>query len=376
MRLFYDTLLHGWMRALKRFDKKRAGIEEFDPSAVKNILVVSSTAIGDTLLSTPAIRAVRKRYPEANIIAMFNRLNMDLFANNPYINGVIPYYGGYRNFRKTIEEMVRRSFDLAIIFHGNEPQATPLCYFSGAQFIFKLPNDSQFNFLLANREPVVKWKDLGHGIEARLKTAKLAGCEPDGLRMDLFLEDRDFIETRCFLENKGVSEKETLIGFQAGASTLSRQWFAPRFVELGKKVLEAYPDSRIILAGSPPEEGLCKQIAEGLGDRAVIAAGKLTLRQTAAMIKNLKVFVTGDTGPMHIAIALGTPIVALYAVADAKKTGPIYDLEKHTVIRKPRTCDPCVSKKCRYQKCMEAITPEEVFEAVKKPLGRFSASTL
>ena len=99
-----DGLLFLFTKFLKSLDMRQTDQEHLDPSSVKNILVVSSTAIGDTLLSTPAIRAVREKYPEAVITAHFNASNMELFKNNPHINGIIPYYGGYRKFLQTIRE--------------------------------------------------------------------------------------------------------------------------------------------------------------------------------------------------------------------------------------------------------------------------------
>jgi len=89
-----DVLLFLQLKFLKFFDGRQTDLKYFAPEAVKNILVVSSTAIGDTLLSTPAIRAVRERYPRAKIAAHFNIKNMELFENNPHIDEIIPYYGG------------------------------------------------------------------------------------------------------------------------------------------------------------------------------------------------------------------------------------------------------------------------------------------
>src|SRR3990167_915827 len=145
-----DVLLFLLLKLLKFFDGRQTDLKYFDPEAVKNILVVSSTAIGDTLLSTPAIRAVRERYPQAKIIAHFNKSNIEMFENNPHIDGVISYYGGYKRFFTTIRELRKHKFDLVLIFHGNEPQATPMAYFSGANFIVKLPNTSKYGFLLSN----------------------------------------------------------------------------------------------------------------------------------------------------------------------------------------------------------------------------------
>lgn len=360
MKLF-DSALYYYLKLLKKRDRRKTGLDHFDPESVSNILVVSSTAIGDTLLSTPAIRAVRKRYPGARIIALLNRKNMELFSNISGIDGVVPYYGGYRRLRATIDELSKYKFDLALILHGNEPQATPMCYLSGARFIIKLPNNSRFNFLLSNQRPIVEWEEMGHGIEGRLKVAELADCRADGFRMELPLDEADFKGADAFLKNNGALIGAPLFGFQPGASTLSRQWFPERFVELGRMLLEKHPSARIVLTGSASEAALCSKIAEGIGAKAINAAGKLPLKQAAALIKRLRFLVTGDTGPMHVAIALGTPVVALYAVSDPARTGPFYDREIHRVIKKERTCEPCVSKKCTYQRCMEAIGSEEVY---------------
>ncbi|MBI5238206.1 MAG: glycosyltransferase family 9 protein [Deltaproteobacteria bacterium] len=363
-----DLFLYISMRLLKALDMRKTDIRGFSPEAVKNILVVSSTAIGDTLLSTPAIRAVRERYPDAKITALLNKDNIELFRNNPRIDVIIPYHGGYRKFLRTIRELRKHKFDLALIFHGNEPQATAMCYLSGAGFIFKLPNTSSFNFLLSNREPLIGWDDLGHGIDVRLKTAALAGCRAHDLRMELFIEKNWEQGRERFFKDNGVCPSDILIGLQPGASTLSRQWFPERFIALGKR-LSAVPSAKLIITGSGSEKRLCSDIAQGIGKGASVSAGRLNLGETAALIKRLKVLVTGDTGPMHMAIALSTPVVALYAVADPARTGPLYDREIHTVIKKERTCDPCVGKKCEYQKCMEAITVDEVFTAVSSALS-------
>ncbi len=363
-----EVFLYAALRVEKLFDKRATDAASFSPEAARKILVVSSTALGDTLLSTPAIRAVRRRYPKALIIACLNKDNMELFSNNPYIDGAVAFHGGYKKFWATIKELKKFKFDLALILHGNEPQATPLCYLSGARFIFKLPNDSRYNFLLSNRTPVLGWKDLGHGIEARLKTAGLAGCKAIDPRMELFVHAELEESVDGFLKGEGINSSAPLIGFQPGASTVSRMWFADRFAELGRRLVKDIPGGRVVLTGSPAEKGLCDSIAKEIGEGAVSSAGRIGLKELPPLIKRFNVFVTGDTGPMHIAFTTGTPVVALYAVSDPARTGPFYSRERHRVIKKERTCNPCVSKKCEYQKCMEAITVDEVEGYVKELL--------
>ena len=366
-----DGILYLLVKVIKVFDKRDTDLKYFDPEKVKNILIVSSTAIGDTLLSTPAIRAIRERYPDTKIIAHFNIKNMELFENNPHIDGIIPYYGGYKRFFKTVREFRRNRFDVALILHGNEPQATPMAYLSGANFVVKLPNTSKYGFLLSNTTSHLQLptSEFVHGIEQRLKVAALIGCSNKDKRMVLPVDRDDEDAVSGFLKSEGIKDDDMLIGFQVGASTVSRMWFAERFVELGKRLITAYPTTKIVITGSPDEKKYCEQIDREIGGRVIVSAGKLPLRQLSALVKRFKVLVTGDTGIMHIAIAVGTSVVALYAVADYRITGPYYDLEKHRVIQKWKTCDPCVSKKCEYQKCMENISVDEVFKSVTDIIG-------
>ncbi len=363
-----DGILFLSMKFLKSLDRRQTDLKYFNPKNVKNILVVSSTAIGDTLLSTPAIRAVRESYPHAKIIAHFSIKNMELFENNPHINGIIPYYGGYKSFLRTIMEFRRQKFDLVLIFHGNEPEATPMAYLSGAQFIIKLPNTSKNRFLLSNRNQVLSWNDFAHGVEQRLKVAELAGCKALDKRMFLPLREEGEFAVGEFLGNNGIGSSDTVIGFQVGASTLSRMWFADRFVDLGKRLIASHPEVRIVITGSIQEYAYCRNIADEIGERVIVSAGKIPLKYIPSLIKQFKALVTGDTGIMHVAVAVGTPVVALFAVADAKRSGPYYDLGKHVVIQKERTCEPCISKKCAYQKCMENISVDEVKKTIEKLL--------
>ncbi len=366
MRLHpYDTSLYLVTRAIKRLDKRQTGIERLKPSEIKKILVVSSTAIGDTLLSTPAIRAVRKSYPKAEIFAHFNVKNMELFANNPYLDGIIPYYGGYKRFFKTLSEFRRHGFDCVLIFHGNEPQASPMAYLSGARFIIKLPLPKKYSFLLSN-SPVPTANIKGcHAIDVRLKVASLAGCAEDGREMDLIVEEDDRASIERYLRGSGISEEQTIIGFQAGAATKYKMWPAEYFIELGRRLTAYRKDTIILLTGSGRERELCRGIARGIGRQAISTAGDITLRQLRALLEKMAFIVTNDTGTMHMAIAVRTRTISLFCPTSSRGIGPTQDLHLHKVIEKKPPCNPCVTKKCKNGSCMNQITVDEVFQAAK-----------
>lgn len=368
------SLLQGALRLIHAADLRQPDPARLGTSAIKRILAISCTAIGDTLLSTPALRSLRLAYPNAQISLLLNRNYVTLFANNPDVDEIIPYAGGYRRFFRLAWSLNRRRFDLSLVFHGNEPQATPLAYLSGADFRFKLPNDNDFRFLLSNAEPVRRWSDFAHGIDQRLAVAALAGGAPTDRSMTLMTTSAATARLNERIAACGIPPNARLIGFQAGASTVSRRWSADRFIELGKRLLACQPEAWIVLTGAANERPLAEKIAAGIGNpRVWIAAGEPSLAELPALMQRLEVLLTGDTGPMHMAIAVGTPVVALFAVSDWRRSGPASDLKKHVVIQKWITCDPCLSKRCPYAEplCMANITVDEVERAI---VGRLNGA--
>ena len=364
-----DGLLFLFMKILKSLDRKQTGLEHFDPSAIKNILVVSSTAIGDTLLSTPAIRAVRERYPQAKIIAHFNAWNAELFENNPHIDGIIRYYGGYRRFVRTIREFRKHNFDLAFIFHGNEPQATPMAYLSGAKFIIKVPISKEYGFLLSNTSNGFDNPWDHHAIDVRMKTTSFVGCSGENREMVLVADEADRAAASAYLSGVGTDKNAILIGLQVGAATFYKMWPHHKFVELGKRLLQLDPNIRILVTGSPRERKLCSTVAREIGDRAFSTASEVSLKTLRGLIERMDLLVTNDTGAMHMAIALKTKTLSLFCPTNDLGTGAVQDLHLHRVIKKGMLCNPCITKKCAKPFCMDQIQVDEVFYSAEESLG-------
>jgi ADP-heptose:LPS heptosyltransferase len=361
-------LLYWSLRAARFFDARDDDPRQISAGSVRCVLLVSSTALGDTVLSTAAFLPIRRHFPAARIVALIHEPYVSLFRLCPELDEVIPSRGGYRGFFKLALRLRREQPDLALVLHGNEPQATPLAYLAGARWIVKLPNaGNPFRFLLANREPPVAWAELGHGLSQRLRTATLVGADVADARMavpavvaapplvDAFL-------ARVRLDNR------PLIGFQCGASSRSRMWPAPHFVQLGRQLLAAQPDLGIVLTGSPHEQAYLDAIARGIGDHVAVAANELPLDALPELIGRLHLLVSGDTGTMHMAVALGTPTVCLFAVSDPATSGPAYDPERHEVIH--RSCpDLAISTKSDDQRCIGRIEVDAVRAAVERQLA-------
>ncbi len=367
-----EPLLYHWLRWKRAADRRARPAGELSTPAIRRILAISCTALGDTLLSTPGIHALRAAYPQAHITLLVHPSLQALFTGLDGVDELVAYDGKWRGFWRVARQL--KDYDLAAVFHGNEPQATPLAYLSGARYVFKLPNNNRWNFLLNNREPVLGWDDLGHGIDQRLAVARLAGASGDLLRrMSVPRHAAGQAALDAAFAARGWQEA-MVVALQPGASTMSRRWPRSRFVAAAAELVLRHPDLRFVVTGSPAEAALCREVAAGIeaaaplagGTRAWASAGELPLLALPDLLARAALLVTGDTGPMHLAVTVETPVVALFAVSDPARSGPGYDLDRHVVIRKWRTCDPCLSKNCPYAEpiCMDNISVDEVVAAV------------
>jgi ADP-heptose:LPS heptosyltransferase len=326
---------------------------------IKTILVMSNTAIGDTLFSTPAFRLIKENYPEKKIITLLNPKNKILFDNNPYIDKVILYSGKWAHFLRAMFQLRRNDIDLALIMHSNEPQATPLAYCAGIKYIIKIPNDqNEFNFLHHN--PVTESNRNEHFIDRRLSQLEYINIFKKSYQMEIFQKKEWKKSINGWLKDDLIN-----IGFQIGASTLSRMWFSEKWVDLARLVLNHNMNWNIVLTGSRADQPTASSIYSTLNnDRVLDLTGKLDLGSASALIDKLDLLVTPDTGPLHIAAAMNTPTIAISVAGSAIESNPRSTSTNHIFIQKQITCDPCIDKKCKFQKCMLQITSLEVYEQI------------
>jgi len=335
-----------------------------DIDKIENILVISNTAIGDTLFVTPALRMIKEKYPDKRVIALLNPVNYKLFESNPYIDKIFTYNGKWRSFYITMKKLRKFNIDISFIMNCNEPQATPLTYSIQSKYIIRIPNlTNEFNFLHYN-PPIARNYDE-HTINTRIKQLEYIGITKKSYQMELFPNKNWFNKVDNYLK-KDI----TYIGLQLGASTVSRMWFNTHWQQLAELLLEYDKSIELILTGAPNETNLTTQLEKSLkNDRVHNFAGKFDICSAAGLIGRLRLLVTPDTGPLHIAAAMETDTVAISVAGLASSSNPISNTSKHIFIQKPKTCDPCIDKRCKYQECMLQITPEEVFENIKHILG-------
>ena len=351
------------IRSLIRWHLKGKSLskDKINMDNVANILIMTNTAIGDTLFATPAIQLIKDFYPDKRIIALLNPRNFKLFSTNPNIDEIITYRGRWSYFVQTIFKLNSKNIDLTFIFHSNEPQATPLAFLSGSKYIIKIPNDkNEFNFLHYNPPTARKFNE--HYIDRRLKQLEFIGIKEKFYNMQLFPVKDWYSEV-----DKIINKQFVHIGFQIGASSKSRMWLVDSWIELANKIFN-YDDSvRIVLTGSKDDKKLANEIQHSIQSHKLLnLAGSFDLCSAAALIDRLDVLVTPDTGPLHIAAAMKTPTVAISVAGNATESNPINPEIAHIFIQKPITCNPCLNIRCKNQVCMEQISADEVFEATIK----------
>lgn len=330
-----------------------------DRARVRSILVMTTTAIGDTAMSTPAIRAVRKNFPKARVTALVSVAAREVLSGNACVDAFIKYPGrinlGYLlKLPGFLKELRAGSFDLVITLHSNDPDAGPIAYMTKAPWRIG-PAESEFAFLFTSP---VRMKAPGtHFVDARLKNLSALGIAPHGRHMDFFLDEEDLVEARAFLSENGI-KGERLITLHPFGSKRNKWWpleHAGNFTALAKVAGFA-----TVVLGGPKEA----KAAEAFGLPAVSAAGRLSLRGSAALISMSDAMVTTDSGLMHLAQALRTPTIALFGPDDPEISGPVNN--DSVVMRTGIPCAPCRSKACSLPQndCMRGILPEEVLQRV------------
>jgi ADP-heptose:LPS heptosyltransferase len=322
-----------------------------DPDSPR-ILVVSTTGLGDSLWGTPAVRAIKKHFPNGNLSLLTSQIGQQVYRNNPNIDDIFVIKDpALFSLLNLFPQLKRKQFDTALIFHFSWRPVLPFTYLAGPENIIGTEGINKgLDHLLSHP---IKNKPI-HEIERRLKIAEVIGVPPSPPEMEFFLTEEENSAALSFLHDTPY-----YVGMHPGSKDRFKQWNPKHFIAIGRRLAKE-KNAKILITGDKSESKLATSIAENIpGARSL--AGKLPMRVTAALIEKLDLFITNDTGPMHLAFAMGTPTIAVFSPTDPKLCGP-YHIPHGKVIQKPRTCHPCIKKQCQVPFCMEQISPEEVWE--------------
>ena len=344
---------------------------------MKNILLIRLSSLGDIVLTSPAIRAVRQHFPQAHISMLVGKQFADLLTENPHLDEVIPFdrKAGNRNtgqMRRMIRLLRERRFDLAIDFQ-RKFRTSLLGYLSGAgcRVGYHQPNGVLCTVRVpdrSNRAVRAGRISSSPAIDRYFTLLHAIGVEATDRTLELFVADTDRAFSHELMATNGIAATRPKIGLFPGAAWQLREWMPDRFAAIGDRAAQEF-DAQVLLFGGPHEERLVEQVADLMTTEAISLAGTLGLRQLAALIERCDLFLTNDTGPMHIAAAMQTPTVALFGPGDHIRFQPLDPI--HTTIRHHVPCNPCkqFTNRCKNNICMKLITVDEVWEAVHQNLS-------
>ena len=326
---------------------------------LNSILVFSNTALGDTLLSTPAIKSLKDSFPNARITLFIHKNIYPLLEGVEYIDNFVIYHGGYKKFFATVMQLRHLKADAALLLHSNGPQDIPMAIMSGAKILLKTPTKSSYKHHLSYEFT----KKEQHTIEDRLDLVKGLGGDKTTIRMTL---------PKRYYEDKGrniLPPDAVVIGFQPGAANIYKMWPVESFKELASRLLTEYPNVIIAVTGSKKEGKLGEAIKEVNPQRIQNFCGKFPIENLPNLINEMDVLVTNDTGTMHIAIALGIDTVELFGATNSLGIGAYQDAQKHKIIQIDDALKlPSAPKAKRTNALMGQISTDEVFEIVKSIL--------
>lgn len=335
----------------------------------KNILLLRSDRIGDVILTTPAIKALRKTYPHARMTLLVSPATRDLVKGNPDLNEVIvddrmKTHEGFWGFIKLICALKSRKFDLSINFIPKK-RTNLLCFLSG------IPNrigyhNNKFGFLLTQKIPDDRPKGVKH--EAQYCLDLLKTLDVNGSRDEIFIpvqEEAAVWARQCLKENH-LDTSQLLIAVHPGASCPTKKWPVKRFVELMNKLHEQYSAS-LVMIGHEDNRGTADEILELLKFPVLDLTGKTTVAQLAGFLKECHLLISNDSGPVHIADALRVPVVSIFTRnqpgINPQRWGPLG--EKSRIVAPPIQEGISFAKgEISDPKYLEQIQAQEVLEAV------------
>jgi heptosyltransferase-2 len=327
--------------------------------AIKSILFLRHDRIGDMVLSTAALKALRKVYPHARITVLASERNYEILKHNPTVDEVIIYKGFFRFIR----EIRPRGYDLVIDpFVTYELKQAFMTCLAGGKYRIGFEEAGREIFFNIRGPVASPPKQM---VDHLLDLAELAGGKREGCEPEIFLSDTEKEWATGALAERGISVDAVTIAIHPGAHYPSQMWSTESFGELARRILDQC-EAKVILLGSRDEKLLLHEVKDVAGRGVEVFPG-LKLREFMALLSKCDLMVCNNSGPMHIASALNVPTVSTIGPTVTPLWLPYGDDD--IVINKKLSCSPCNRAVCKDHECMESITVDEVFEAVKRQIA-------
>lgn len=341
-----------WKNHLLRFGVRLLAKKKLPESPFKRILVVTTTALGDTLWATPTLESLKKSFPNCYLAVLTSPIGFEVLKTNPWIDRIFLL----ERFFPLRKKLKQEKFDTILMLHTSQRMILPLCATLGAS-------------------KIVGTKGIQKGLDSLLTDPLNAQYEHEILRRLKMVETIGgsiYTETLSFSPSR---QEKTFslppgnwIALHPGSKDGFKRWPAKNFAKTAKLIQEK-TDCKILITGTAAEQKLMEEIGNQIPGSLILDT-KLSLHGFAHVLKEVKLLISNDTGPVHLACAIGCPVIALYGGTDPLLCGP-YKAENATAISKPPTCTPCVKRKCGLPFCLLQIGPEQIAASAVSTLREF-----
>lgn len=350
----------------------------FDAEPPRKILVRTTNWIGDAVVSLPALEALRNQFPESEIVLVSKPWVSEVYWHYPGMLRQIIYdpeskHHGLAGLGRLIDDLRAEHFDLAILFQ-NAFQAAWIAWRSRIPARIGYARDGR-GWMLSDPVDVPPRGAYGHEAYYYLQLLFRAGLieRPDPAKpleeARLVMREAELSWAARRLQSLRLDGPRFLVGIHPGASFgPAKRWPPERFAAFADLAIGGLR-ADVLIFGSAAEAPLAEAIAGSMKHAPTVLAGKTTLTQMMALLAHCQLIVTNDSGPMHLAAALGLPLVAVFGSTDERATGP---LSLHArVVKKHVACSPCGLRTCPIDfRCMQGVTAERVFEAALEIVDR------
>jgi heptosyltransferase-1 len=339
-----------------------------DKMEMHKVLFYKPGAIGDLLHTLPALKALRKKFPSAHVTVVVSP-GLESLIQGALVADRVQVFDRAklkRRLKDFIEFGLRLRDERYDLFIDLQPsmRSTVLQWLSGARHVLVYRKQKRSR---AGERRL-------HAAENFLQTLRSLGIDISVDEIELQVAPDVLTNIDRFLIARDIDEDRPLIALNCsvGAARPARNWFPERFASLADRLIDEL-DAQVIFVGGNEDRDLVRRVLADMKNKAVSVAGDLSIPESAALLARCRCLVSADTGPLHLATAIQTPVVGLFGSTDPNRTGPIG--RGHQVIVKGLACVPCEEKHCPLgtRACMADITVDEVFNAVKRVLEKGTA---
>lgn len=333
----------------------------------QNILIIKYSSLGDIINALPAIKFLRQQCPETRIYWLLKKEYAGLFSDDPLQDSIVVYSGNnYKAAAGLINRLRTLNIDIAIDLQGLLKSAL-LGYMSGASARYCFPHTREGSDIFYTKKLGYHRKDV-HAVRENLSVMEeLTGRKMEGrYDFEIVLKAAVMDKARGLMKQP-QGEKRPAIIISPTSRWQSKMWGQDRFARLSDMFIDAM-GAYIFFTGTAKDSGYIEDIRHKMKNTSVNLAGRTDLKTLAGVIKEADLVISCDSGAMHLAAAMDTPVAAIFGPTNPKQTGPF--AEKSVVVSSGAACAPCRKRKCSSMVCMTSLAPETVYEKAEALLCR------